>query len=99
MTAVKVREERVNKKGSTYFLFMKSRRISFLMEKSNPASRGTGISIKFLWLTQKIPSNQHHFIYSQGTGLLQDLCLDAGFGIVNSHCFQMGPKVLTVKET
>lgn len=70
-----------------------------MMEKSNAASPVTGISIKFLRFAQKILQNKHHFIYSQGTGLLQDLCLDAGFGIVNSYYFQMGPKVLTVKET
>lgn len=34
-----------------------------MMEKSNPAFPGTGISIKFLWLTQKILQNKHHFIY------------------------------------
>lgn len=51
----------------------RSSRISFLMEKSNPASPGTGISITFLRLIQNILQNKHHFIYSQGTGLLQDL--------------------------
>lgn len=51
----------------------RSSRISFLMEKSNPASPGTVISIMFLWLTQEILQNKHHFIYSEGTGLLQDL--------------------------
>lgn len=77
----------------------RSSRISFLMEKSDPTTPETGISIKFLWLTHKILQNKHNFICCQSTQLLQDLCLDADFGVVNSHYFQMCPKILTVKET
>lgn len=91
---------RKGKEERVYLFLVYAGVAGFLSWWRNPTlhSHGQGTT-KFLWLTQKILQNKYHFIYSQGTGLLQDLCLDAGFGIVNLHYFQMAPKVLTVKET
>lgn len=99
MSAVKAREQRVKKGVYLPLVYARGSRISFFMESHNPATPGIGISITFLRLTWKILQNKNHFKYSQGTGLLQDLCSDLGCGIENSRYFQRGPKVLTVKET